>query len=76
MQFQTRIKNSLPRQSQSQKHPKLTMLIECKHKVTRLVYDNMIEETDAFPTKAYQKYGIELDIERSKEDFLNLFLNT
>ena len=52
------------------------MLIQCKQKVTKLVYDNMIEETDVFPTKAYQKHKSELDTELSKEDFLNLFLNT
>ena len=52
------------------------MLIQCKQKVTKLVYDNMIEETDVFPTKAYQKHKSELDTELSKENFLNLFLNT
>ena len=52
------------------------MLIQCKQKVTKLVYDNMIEETDVFPTKAYQKHKSELDTELSKEDFLNFFLNT
>ena len=36
----------------------------------------MIEETDVFPIKAYQKHKSELDTELSKEDFLNLFLNT
>ena len=51
------------------------MLIQCKQKVTKLVYDNMIEETDVFPTKAYQKHKYELDSELSKEDFLNIFLN-
>ena len=58
------------------KTPKLTMLIQCKQKVTKLIYDKMVEETDAFPTKADQKHKSELDIELSKEDFLNLFLNT
>ena len=52
------------------------MLIQCKQKVTKLVYDNMIEETDVFPTKAYQKHQSELDTELSKEDFLNFFLNS
>ena len=52
------------------------MLIQCKQKVTKFVYDNMIEETDVFPTKAYQKHKSELDTELSKEDFLNFFLNT
>ena len=52
------------------------MFIQCKQKVTKLVYDNMIEQTDVFPTKAYQKHKSELDTELSKEDFFNLFLNT
>ena len=37
------------------------MLIQCKQKVTKLVYANMIEETGVFPTKAYQKHKSELD---------------
>ena len=32
----------------------------------------MIKDTDAFPTKAYQKHKSELKIELPKEDFLNL----
>ena len=52
------------------------MLIQCQQKATKSVYDNMIEETGAFPTKAYQKHISELDIELSKEDFLNIFHNT
>ena len=52
---------------------KLEKIIQCKQKVTKLVYDNMIKYTDAFPTKAYQKHKSELIIELSKEDFLNLF---
>ena len=50
---------------------KLEKIIQCKQKVTKLVYDNMIKDTDAFPTKAYQKHKSELNIELSKEDFLN-----
>ena len=52
---------------------KLEKIIKCQQKVTKLVYDNMIKDTDAFPTKAYQKHKSELNIELSKEDFLNLF---
>ena len=52
------------------------MFIQCKQKVTKLVYDNMIEETDVFPSKAYLKHKSELDTELSKEDFLNFFLDT
>ena len=52
---------------------KLQKIIQCKQKVTKLVYDNIIKDTDAFPTKAYQKHKSELNIELSKEDFLNLF---
>ena len=71
-----RYKELLAQTISKPKTPKLTMLIQCKQKVTKLVYDNMIEETDVFPTKAYQKHKSELDTELSKEDFLNFFLNT
>ena len=71
-----RYKELLVKTFSKPKTPKLTMLIQCKQKVTKLVYDNMIEETDVFPNKAYQKHKSELDSELSKEDFLNLFLNT
>ena len=49
------------------------MLIQCKNQVTKLAYDNMIEITDAFPTEAHQNHKSELDIELSKEDFVNFF---
>ena len=35
---------------------KLEKIIQSKQKVIKLVYDNMIKYTDAFPTKAYQKH--------------------
>ena len=71
-----RYKELLAQTISKPKTPKLTMLIQCKQKLTKLLYENMIEETDVFPTKAYQKHESELDTELSKEGFLNLFLNT
>ena len=70
-----RYKELLAQKISKPKTPKLTMLIQCKQKVTKLVYDNMIEETHVFPIKVYQKHKPELDTELSKEDYLNLFLN-
>ena len=52
---------------------KLEKIIQCKQKVTKLVYGNMIKDTDAFPTKAYQKHKSELNIELPKEDFIDIY---
>ena len=68
-----RYKKLLGQTSPKQITSKLEKIIPCKQKVTKLVYDSMIKDTDAFPTKAYQKHKSELNIELSKEDFLNLF---
>ena len=50
------------------------MFTQCKEKVTKSVYDNMIKEPDVFPTKTHQKLKPELDIALSKKYFSQYFI--
>ena len=49
-------------------------IIQCKQRVTKLLYVNMIEDT--FLIEAYKKYESELNVELPKGYILNGFANT
>ena len=52
---------------------KLKKILKCPQKVVKCVYDTYINEMKSFPEKTYQKWKMKLNIDISKNDFLNLF---
>ena len=52
---------------------KLKKILKCPQKVVKCVYDTYINEMKSFPEKTYQKWKIKLNIDISKNGFLNLF---
>ena len=52
---------------------KLKKILKCPQKVVKCIYDTYINEMKSFPEKTYQKWKIKLNIDISKNDFLNLF---
>ena len=52
---------------------KLKKIPKCPQKVVKCIYDTHINEMKKIPEKTYHKWKIKLNIDMSKNDFLNLF---